>query len=39
MTLEKIRTVTGVVGNVLAAATLIVSICGLLLLLHYHGAL
>jgi hypothetical protein len=39
MTLEKIRTVTGVVGNVLQALTLLVSIAGLLLLLHYHGAL
>jgi hypothetical protein len=37
MTMEKVRTITGVIGNVLTALTLIVSICGLLLLLHYHG--
>jgi len=39
MTLEKIRTVSGVIGNVLQLLTLIVSLCGLFLLLLYHGAL
>jgi hypothetical protein len=39
MTLEKIRTGTGIIGNVLQLLTLAISICGLLLLLHYHGAL
>jgi len=39
MTLEKIRTISGVVGNVLTLLTLIVSFIGLLLLLRFHGAL
>ena len=39
MTLEKVRTITGLVGNVLAVLTLAVSICGLLLLMRYHGLL
>ena len=39
VTLEKIRTATGVIGNVLQLLTLAVSICGLILLLHFHGVL
>ena len=34
--LERIRTITGVVGNVLQALTFIVSLVGLLLLLHFN---
>ncbi len=37
--LEKIRTITGVVGNILQALTLLVSLGGLYLLLHFHGVL
>ncbi len=39
MSLEKVRTVTGIIGNILQALTLLVSVAGLLLLLLYHGAL
>ena len=39
MTLEKIRTISGVVGNMLTLLTLIVSFIGLLLLLRFQGAL
>jgi len=36
VTLEKIRTVTGIIGNALQALTLIVSLVGLILLLHFN---
>jgi hypothetical protein len=39
MNMEKIRTITGIIGNVLQALTLIISLGGLILLLHYHGVL
>jgi len=34
--LERIRTITGVISNVLQALTLIVSLVGLILLLHFN---
>ena len=39
MTLEKLRTVSGIVGNVLQVLTFVVSLCGLILLLKFHGVL
>ncbi len=39
MSLEKVRTITGIISNVLQALTLLVSVAGLLLLLKFHGLL
>ncbi len=39
MTLEKVRTISAIVGNVLTALTLLISLAGLILLLKFHGVL